>query len=169
MTFPSDEDFVNLEQLALLVNKGETSLEGDAYTELIVTAAENKVRDEANQDGWVGANPGAGQTLAPPRARFIAMWLAARAWGNPLNQNSLQRETAGPISDTYFEPKVSGLDLTEDELAWLHRQSGSDGLWVQPVSNPDADLGIYVPDGAVGADPVYIDDGSSGFMYGVDS
>ena len=124
-------DLVNREQLAVLIKRerpGVGDLKGDAYTDIITASASEVVRDAAGRPHW-GVDPLEGaEVAAPARARIIALWLAKRAW---LDVGNLQRRTAGPISDTFFEGGVRGLGLEEDERAWLEgqRPGGGSGLW----------------------------------------
>lgn len=143
--------------------------DADPYALLIIEAASQAVRDYARQLGWVtresGDTLGTGQVDAPETAQQITLWLAIRAYTNPTN---LQRRTAGPISDTYFENGVYGLELTEDEKSRLGdlRTDGGGGLWVQPLSSGEETGPILIPSSReIPGDPFYIADGWQ-FPYG---
>lgn len=125
-------DLVNRAQLTELIKRERPDvgdLTDDPYTDIITESASQIVRDTAGRSSW-GVDPlGEGETAAPPRARITALWLAKRAW---LDTGNLQRRTAGPISDTFFESGVRGLDLTDAEREWLEgqRPGGNSGLWM---------------------------------------
>lgn len=109
----------------------------DDYANIIISAASNAVRDAARQAGWVrlddGDVAGTGQTEAPSSAQDITLWLALRAYSNPRN---LARKTTGPISESYFENGVYGLELTPDErtrLEGMRTEGAGGGLWAQPI------------------------------------
>jgi len=121
-----------IEDLAVLLKRPASSLDGDEYTELIAESASEKVRSVAEQPTWIDPDliPAGEQIAAPARARLIALWLARQAWSDPGN---LQRRTAGPISQTFFEGGVRGLNLEPEEKEWLlsQRTSGNNkGMWV---------------------------------------
>jgi hypothetical protein len=122
----------SIEDLTTLLKRPPGSLASDPYTELIAETASEKVRSVAEQPNWVDpdATPTGEQVKAPSRARLVALWLARQAWQDPGN---LQRRTAGPISETFFESGVRGLGLGDDEKEWLESQrpsGGSNGMWV---------------------------------------
>jgi hypothetical protein len=125
-------DLVNREQLAELIKRERPDvgdLTDDPYTDIITESASQIVRDTAGRPHW-GVDPLEGEEVAaPPRARIIALWLAKRAW---LDTGNLQRRTAGPISDTFFENGIRGLNLEAAELDWLESQrpGGNSGLWM---------------------------------------
>lgn len=123
------KSLIDLAQLTALVKQPAGSLDEDPYTAVIMMSAEAVVKDEAGHPEWVGGEPGEGEVIAPARAGIIALWLAKRAWEDPGNR---QRRTAGPISTTWFEGGVKGLDLKPDEAGWLADQNpgGNSGLWV---------------------------------------
>lgn len=121
---------VKLDELETLLKVPADTLEGDAYTELMMRAASDKVRSEANQPNWeLEDYVGPPQVLAPTRAGMIALWVAKRAWEDKGNQ---VRRTAGPISQTFSENGVRGLQLEDDEREWLRgrRPGGSGGLLI---------------------------------------
>lgn len=118
----------------------------DGYAELILEQASNSVRDYMRQPGWVTADPpGDGQTVAPQVARDVTLWVAARAYTNPKN---LERRTAGPISETFRDVGVLGVELTESEKERLGTPAGrsSNGLWVLQTSTPGGVSKVYLPD-----------------------
>lgn len=124
------ESLVELEELTALLKRPEGSLVGDEYTELIMRRASNKVRSTAEQPDWVGSDPTGDQVLAPWRAREIALTVAVQAWQD---RGNLQRRTAGPVSQTFFDSDVRGLELTRDDKEWLQAQrpgGGNNGLWI---------------------------------------
>jgi hypothetical protein len=160
------KSLVDMTALALLVKRPAGSLDEDAYSLFWVAAADDIVKTTAGHPEWVGAEPGPGEVVAPLRARNIATLLAKRAW---LDQDNLQRRTSGPISDTFFESDLSALELTDAERNWLEAQSDDDdpdALWVLGIGSSQKSTPIYIPDGAPGADPVLMDDGTSAFAYG---
>ena len=107
-------DLVDRAQLTELIKREKPDvgdLTDDPYTDVITESASQIVRDTARRPSW-GVDPlGEGEVSAPPRARIIALWLAKRAW---LNTGNLQRRTAGPISDTFFDTGIRGLGLEPD-------------------------------------------------------
>lgn len=124
------ESLVELEELTALLKRPEGSLVGDDYTELVMRRASNVVRSTAEQPAWVGSDPVAPQELAPWRAREIALTLAKQAWED---RGNLQRRTAGPVSHTFFEGGLRGLELSKDDKEWLLRQrpgGGNNGMWI---------------------------------------
>jgi hypothetical protein len=128
----ADTPLVDVEALETLLRRDDPELELDEYadyTALIIEGASAIVRDEGDPN-WVLSNPGDGETVIPARGRFIALALAKRAWED---QGNLQRRTTGPLSETFFEDGVRGLELTEAELDWLegHQPDGkSTGTWI---------------------------------------
>lgn len=113
---------VDVDELTSLLKMPPDSLDEDEYTRLIMEAASAKVRDVAGHPEWE-------LDTIPTRGRFIALWLAKRAWEDPGN---LQRRTSGPISDTFFENGVRGLTLEDDEREWLEGQQpgGANSTWI---------------------------------------
>lgn len=126
-------NLVDMAALWTLLKKNHPNLPNvatDPYSELIAEAASEAVRSAAGRPLW-GADPLEGEEVeAPARARFIALWVASRAWDD--RARTLQRRTSGPISETYFEQTVQGLALTVEEQAWLESQRPVDGgpAWV---------------------------------------
>lgn len=120
---------VVLSELEALLKLPDGTLMDDEYTRIIMDAASDLVRETAEQPNWVLTASGSGDALAPTRARFIALWLAKRAWED---KGNLSRRTAGPISQTFSEDGVRGLELTEDERGWLegHQPDGGSGTFV---------------------------------------
>jgi len=134
----------------------------DAYATLMLAQASQAVRDEARQPLWVlpadsDTDPAdEGYVLAPRTAQDITLWVAQRAYLDPRNRT---RITSGPISDTFSESGVYGLDLTDGERARLsgYRTDGATGgLWslqigsgqkVAPITlndvRPGSDLLLY--------------------------
>jgi hypothetical protein len=143
----------------------------DPYALMMLAQASNAVRDEARQQSWVRkVEPtdvlATGQVEAPETAQDITLWVAYRAYTNPGN---LARRTTGPLSETWFENGVYGLELTDDEKRRLGKLTGSTGggIWAQPISvaTPENEK-VYVPVGfqtATGG--FYIADGDQ-FPYG---
>ena len=135
----------------------------DPYARMIITQASNAVRDETGQTGWVGSDPGPGQTVAPTAAHDVTLWVAARAFTNPRN---LERRTAGPISETFRDTGLFGVELTENEKARLVPHSSDDkvssnGLWVQPTGRSSAPQRVYLADPAPGSTAILYADGGS--------
>jgi hypothetical protein len=120
---------VKLDELETLLKVPPGTLNGDAYTELMMRAASDKVRSVANQPRWELEITSLDDVLAPTRAGFIALWLAKRAWED---KGNLIRRTAGPISSTFSEDGVRGLQLEDDEREWLegHGPDGGSGVWI---------------------------------------
>lgn len=120
---------VKLDELEVLLKLPPNTLVDDKYTDLMMRAASNLVRETANQPHWELVVAGPDDVLAPTRAGFIALYLAKRAWQDTGN---LQRRTAGPISQTFSEDEVRGLELTDAEREELEgrRPGGSSGSWV---------------------------------------
>lgn len=130
------ESFIKADDLQMILIRRygapEDVLE-DAFTQWIATAAENHVRAVAEQPGWVGEDPGPGQSLAPARARDIATLLAVRAWDPSAGNGTLQRRTSGPVSQTFDTSQVvRGLNLEISEDTYLRSQRGGSqtGIWV---------------------------------------
>jgi hypothetical protein len=138
----ADTPLVDIAQLTTLLKQEEGSLDDDPYTALMIEAASAVVRDEGNPDWTL-------ETI-PSRGRFIALYLARRAWEDPGN---LSRRTAGPLSESFFENGVKGLDLTEAEREWLDGKKpggGSDGTWIMKVrsgSRRPFEYGVETLDG----------------------
>lgn len=153
---------VTIPELATLLRT--TIDEDNDYAKLIVAQASNAVRDEAGQPGWLRTlNPSdtipEGYGEAPFTARDIASWVAQRAFTDPRNRS---RITSGPISDTFFENGVYGLDLTDGEknrLAAYHPDAGQNtGLWVQPIGAGTRAEPVLLADVRPGSDPlIYAD------------
>lgn len=163
----TDADLTTTELLEHLLKKTPGSLANDEYALLIITAASEVVRNAAEHPEWVRVNPipDSGQVIAPLRAQHIALWLASRAHED---KGNLQRRTAGPISHTYFENGIGGLDLKPSELKDLQGlRVGKTGLWTQPVGAGRHSGGVYIPGTLPNELPFHIDDGSMGFAYGV--
>lgn len=141
---------VDVADLERLLKRPEGSLVGDEYTDLIMQAASAVVRDTAEQPNWVlevVADPP--DVLVPARGRFIALYLAKRAW---LDQGNLARRTAGPISLSFREDGVYGLNLEPSELEWLqgHRPGGGGGIFIMRNRGKTASrrpFGDETPDG----------------------
>jgi hypothetical protein len=113
---------VKVEELELLLKVPEGTLANDDYTDLMMRAASDLVRETAKQPDWT-------LETAPTRAVFIATWVAKRAWED---RGNLVRRTAGPISQTFSEDGIRGLALTQEERDWLlgMRPGGSGGLLI---------------------------------------
>ncbi len=133
----------------------------DPYALLILEQASDTVRHAARQPGWVrpqedGDTPGPDETLVPIIAAKIALWLAYRVYVNPSN---LSRRTSGPVTDTFSDNGLVGMELTANELADLvdlrPDSATGGGLWVQPI-----DTGRDVPT------PVYLYDNLAGPIDG---
>lgn len=120
---------VVLSELEAVLKVPQGSLEGDEYTRLMMEGATAVVRDTAQQPHWVLTVSGPGDIAAPARARFIALELAKRAWQD---QGNLIRRTTGPISLSFRENGVYGLDLKPSEEEWLegHRGDGVGGMFI---------------------------------------
>lgn len=120
---------VRLDELETLLKVPPNTLLNDAYTEIMMRAASDKVRTEAKQPHWELEVVDSDDVLAPTRASMIALWVAKRAWEDKGNQI---RRTAGPISQTFSENGVRGLQLEDDEREWLREQrpGGSGGLLI---------------------------------------
>lgn len=127
-----------------------TIANNDPYALMMLGQASSAVRDAAGQAGWVRLEdievdePGVGQTVAPEAAHDVTLWVASRAYGDPRNRS---RKTAGPISESFFENGVYGLDLTEGERARLGGYTGktSSGIWVLPMSYGEEVKPVLVP------------------------
>lgn len=123
-------------ELAVLLKTNVDS--GDPYAKMMLEQASTLVRDHALQPGWVLAlsDPAVlGEILAPGAAHDITLWAAQRAYTNPRN---LSRRTAGPISESFFENGIYGLELTDGEKARIDALPGvnkptKSGVWVQPI------------------------------------
>ena len=146
----------------------EISQEHQPYARMILAQASERVRIAAKQPGWIaqGETPSLGQSVVPQVAEDIVLWVAKRAYTDPGN---LQRRTSGPVSETFFENGVRGLELSESELAALGGMAPggrSTGLWVQPVGGGTfTDRYIGIRDVSVGAESIYfhpIDEGAFG-------
>ncbi len=125
-------------ELATLLRITIAAGEEDPYAVMILGQASTAVREAAGNVAWVrltspDTEPGVGQVEMTETAHDITLWVASRAYNDPRNKS---RRTAGPISESYFENGVYGLDLTEREQQRLDRANGgaSSGLWVQPLS-----------------------------------
>lgn len=160
---------ITARELEILLRRPEGSLANDEYTRIIIDAATGIVRDAAGRQDWAwpDVDIALGERLAPSRARTITLWLAKRAWED---RGNLQRRTAGPISETYFENGPAGLELTPSELEYLQGQAlggRRSGLWVQGVgAGGRASDDIYLPGDRPYSDPILMDDGSAAFAYG---
>lgn len=141
---------VDVTELERLLKRPEGSLANDEYTQLIMEAASAVVRDTAQQPNWeltVSSDPP--DVLIPARGRFIALYLAKRAW---LDQGNLSRRTSGPISQSFREDGVYGLNLEPAELEWLngHRPDGDSGIFIMRHYGTTASrrpFGDETPDG----------------------
>lgn len=117
---------VDIEELTALLRMPEGSLvdgsDIDPYTLLMMEGASEVVRDVAEQPDWT-------LETIPARGRIIALWLARRAWED---EGNLARRTSGPISQSFREDGVYGLNLEPAELEWLqgHRPDGDSGLFI---------------------------------------
>lgn len=144
-------------ELGILV-KQLSLAENDPYATMILSQASQAVRDKGSA-GWVRLEdpevdePGPGQTEAPQTAHDITLQVARRAY---LDRGNLARRTTGPMSETFFENGVYGLDLTEDEIDRLGKISGAStgGLWVQPTGDDSKHNPIILPDERAGSDPI---------------
>lgn len=141
---------VDVAELEQLLKQPAGSLVGDSYTELIMEGASAVVRDTAEQPNWVlevvNDPP---DVLVPARARFIALYLAKRAWED---EGNLSRRTSGPISFSFREDGVYGLNLEPAELEWLqgHRPDGGGGIFIMRHYGTGASrrpFGDETPDG----------------------
>lgn len=115
------DNLVDIDRLTALLKRPAGSLTDDDYTAIITDAASTIVTSTAKQD-WTAAT-------APERAKIIALWLARQAW---MDKGNLARRTSGPTSESFFDSPVRGLDLREQDRAWLEgqRPGGGGGLWV---------------------------------------
>jgi len=120
---------VDVADLETLLKKPAGSLANDNYATLMMEAATAVVRDTAQQPNWVLEKVNPDDVVAPARAGIIALWLAKRAYED---QGNLTRRTAGPLSLSFREDGVFGLNLEPAELEWLqgHRPGGGSGIWV---------------------------------------
>jgi hypothetical protein len=141
---------VDVAELEVLLKQEAGTLSNDEYTTLIMEGASAVVRDTAGQPNWVlevvSAPP---DVLAPARARFIALYLAKRAWED---EGNLSRRTTGPISFTFREDGVYGLNLEPAEREWLvgHRPDGGGGIFIMRHRGTTASrlpFGDETPDG----------------------
>lgn len=145
----ADSPLVDIAELTTLLKKEPNSLDDDDYTDLMIDGASAIVRDEGDPN-WVLTGSGPDDVVIPARGRFIALYLAARAWNDPGN---LSRRTAGPLSESFFEDGVRGLNLTEAEQAWLDGKKpggGGDSTWVMRIgsgSRRPFEIGDETPDG----------------------
>ena len=140
----ADSPLVDIAELTTLLKKSAGSLDTDEYTALMIEGASAIVRDEGNSN-WVLTATGPDDVVIPARGRFIALYLAERAWSDTRN---LARRTSGPISESFHEDGVTGLVLTEAELDWLEGHSpggNSDGTWIMRI-NPGSRLPLPVGD-----------------------
>lgn len=141
---------VDVAELEILLKREPGSLAGDPYTKLMMEGATAVVRDTAGQPNWVlevVSDPP--DVLAPVRARFIALYLAKRAYQD---EGNLVRRTSGPISSTFREDGVYGLDLSDADREWLqgHRPGGGGGLYLmrfRGTSRGRLPFGDETPDG----------------------
>lgn len=161
--------FIDVAALAALVRVPASDFTS-GFGKVILDSVESAIRDEAGHPEWVGdvGDPATvGLVEAPARARIIGLWVAKRAFEHPGNR---ERRTSGPISTSWKIPDLQPLEFTSSELDWLHgrRPGERGGLWVQKVGTPRSSRDIYLPDERPLADPILMDDGSTGFMYGVD-
>lgn len=137
---------ISVEELARLLRI--TIPSQDSYARMIIEQASNRVREVASQPGWVrvdeGSTPGVGQTLAPATAHDVTLWISQRAYTNPKN---LERRTSGPVSETFRDSGVYGIEPTDDERSRLVKlsPSGGSGLWVQPLDYGEDDDPVIVP------------------------
>ena len=121
------QGFIDAGVFVTLVKRlsGEIVSSTDDYALLMISAAEEIVRDEAAQPGWVGGpSVGLGETLAPQRARIIATMLAARSFSD---KGNLARRAAGPIAESFRDGGPGALELTDAELDWLRSQRPGGG------------------------------------------
>jgi hypothetical protein len=134
----------------------------DPYAILMIELASNAVRDAADQPGWVIGTPGQNQTEAPQAARDVALMVAVRIFTNPRN---LERRTAGPLSETFRDIGVYGVDLTDGEKERLEphisdSRRGSNGLWVQPTGAKLVPQRVYLADESPGATSILYAEGA---------
>lgn len=126
----------------LLKKTAEELPDNDPYATLILEQASDAVRDAAKQPTWAytpeGDTPPEDSTPVPRSAAHIAAWLAYRVYTNPQN---LQRKTTGPISHTFFDTGLVGMELTKAERDTLEDlrpdATSSSGLWIQPLNAGD--------------------------------
>lgn len=118
--------------LRTLLKLDATALpDADPYANLILEQASDHVRAAAGQPLWVAPSDPATANDAPRVALTITAWLAYRVFQNPTN---LSRRTSGPISESYFDNGLVGLELTAAERDALGAYAGSSGgLWIQPL------------------------------------
>lgn len=148
----------SLEELATLL-KAEIPTD-DPYALMMLAQASQAVRDAAGQPGWVlrtGGDPlpelPPGTSDAPLTAQHITLWVAQRAYLDPRNRS---RRTSGPISESFFENGVYGLDLTEGEKARLEPLSANagGGLWTIRTGSDQRVPPVYLADVRPGSDPI---------------
>lgn len=123
----------------------------DPYALFMLAGASDVVRATARQPGWVFEDPEPGQTVAPEIARNVTLWAAMRAYTNPQN---LQNRTSGPISHSFRDVGVVGLELRPSEIAFLDEfnpASDSGGLWILPLTRGKVEVPIYLADHTYGA------------------
>lgn len=167
---------VPVSALSLLLFRDAAKIPADdAYTQMVISQASNAVRDAARQPGWVrledaGDELGPGQSEVAPTAQDIVAQLAMRVWTNPRN---LERRTSGPVSETFRDSGVYGLELTAAEAERLKglRPGGGGGLWVQPLDYGEEETPVLVPSmtsyGVTDLGPTYLGM-SSQFPYNLD-
>lgn len=146
----ADTPLVDIAELTTLLKRPANSLDNDPYTDLMIEAASAVVRDAGNPN-WVLADPGPDEVVIPSRGRFIALYLAQRAWTDTRN---LARRTSGPISESFHTDGVTGLVLTDAEQAWLDGKKpggGNDGTWIMRIGGSRGrhpfPVGDETPDG----------------------
>lgn len=147
---------VTVAVLRVLLKKTTEELpDSDPYATLILEQASDAVRDAARQPLWTYTAPPAptpeGEIAVPRSAAHIAAWLAFRVYTNPQN---LQRKTTGPISHTFFDTGLVGMELTDSERDTLEdlrpNSDESSGLWIQPINAGDTvSTAIFLWDEAI--------------------
>lgn len=151
-------------KLKILIKKPELE-DSDPYAEMMLEQATRAVRFEGKPISLLWAiEPDADldQIIVPEDVVDIVLWVAARAYTNPRN---LERRTAGPVSETFRDTGIYGLELTEQEkqrvadLA-VGDSSHSRGLWTQPVGAGKLTQPVYLTDSWPGADPFLVADGT---------
>jgi hypothetical protein len=151
-------------KLKILVKKPELPA-SDPYAQMMLDQATRAVRFEGKPASlyWsLEPDEDLDQVEVPEDVVDIVLWVAARAFLNPRN---LERRTAGPVSETFRDVGIYGLELTDQEKQRVADLAAGDnshsrGLWTQPVGAGKLTEPIYLTDSWPGADLFLVADGT---------
>jgi hypothetical protein len=128
------ETLETLAHLALLTKKDAAEVEADPRAQFIMEKADELVISRAGIPATWPATP----ELVPPRARTIALLVAARTY---TNWRSIVSSSVGPISETMLAEMAAAMQLTDAEAEELDGMGSSTetfgGLWTITTTRGD--------------------------------